>query len=59
MDTIKVKPWGEGQGDHVVINAEDFNPDIHAPLEAAEKPAEDAEKPKQRGKRAAAEKPAE
>lgn len=33
MSTMKVKPWGEGQGDHVVINAEDFNPEIHLPFE--------------------------
>lgn len=29
MDTIKVKPWGKDQGDYVVINAEDFNPEKH------------------------------
>lgn len=36
MKTIKVKPWGEGQGDHVLINEEDFNPEFHALLDAAE-----------------------
>ena len=29
MDTIRVKPWGKGQGDHVTINAEDYDPAIH------------------------------
>ena len=29
MAVMKVKPWGKGQGDHVLINAEDFNPKIH------------------------------
>lgn len=28
-ETIKVKPWGEGQGDHVVINKYDFDPEKH------------------------------
>lgn len=32
-DTIRVKPWGEGQGEFVEINAEDFNPDIHTALD--------------------------
>lgn len=29
MKTINVKPWGEDQGDFVVINEEDFDPDKH------------------------------
>lgn len=29
MDTIKVKPWHPSQGDHVVINAADFDPAVH------------------------------
>ena len=33
METIKVKPWGEGQGDYVVINAEDFDQEQHEKLE--------------------------
>lgn len=28
-ETIKVMPWGEGQGDYVEINAEDFDPAKH------------------------------
>jgi len=32
--TVKVKPWGEGQGDYVEINVEDFNPEIHDKYEA-------------------------
>lgn len=30
METIKVKPWGEGQGEFVLINAEDFDEAVHA-----------------------------
>lgn len=37
MKLIKVKPWGEGQGDFVHINEEDFNPDFHELLDEAEK----------------------
>lgn len=33
MAVIKVQPWGEGQGDHVLIEEEDFNPDFHKLLE--------------------------
>lgn len=33
VKTIKVKPWGEGQGDHVTINESDFNPDFHVLLD--------------------------
>lgn len=29
MKTIKVNPWGKGQGDFVLINEEDFDPDFH------------------------------
>lgn len=29
MKTIKVMPWGEDQGEFVLINEEDFNPDVH------------------------------
>lgn len=36
MNTIRVKPWGEGQGDFVLINAEDFNPECHVRLDAAD-----------------------
>ena len=28
-ETIKVKPWGEGQGEFVVINKDDFDPEKH------------------------------
>lgn len=33
METIKVKPWGKDQGDFVVINKEDFDPDVHELLD--------------------------
>jgi len=50
MGAIKVKPWGNGQGDHVLINEEDFNREFHVRLdEKAE-----SEKPK-RGTRAKSE----
>jgi len=34
METIKVKPWGEDQGDFVLINAEDFNDAVHVRFDA-------------------------
>jgi hypothetical protein len=33
VDTIKVKPWGKDQGDYVVINASDFDPEKHELLD--------------------------
>lgn len=38
MKTLKVKPWGEGQGDHVLIDAQTFDPELHTLLD--EVPAE-------------------
>lgn len=29
IPTIKVQPWGEGQGEFVEINADDFDPSFH------------------------------
>lgn len=29
MPVIKVKPWGEGQGEFVLIEEEDFNEEVH------------------------------
>lgn len=37
---MQVKPWGEGQGDFVEINVEDFDPAKHEPINAADKPEE-------------------
>ena len=37
--TMRVMPWGQGQGDFVEINVEDFNPDVHTPFDVADKPA--------------------
>lgn len=34
METIKVKPWGEDQGDFVLINAEDFDDAVHSRFDA-------------------------
>lgn len=36
VPTIKVKPWGDDQGDFVVINEEDFDESVHKKLSAAE-----------------------
>jgi hypothetical protein len=47
MDTIKVKPWHASQGDHVVINAEDFDAEKHQRLDVEDKPrAKPGPKPK-------------
>jgi hypothetical protein len=35
METIKVKPWGEGQGDFVLLNAADFVEGQHELYEPA------------------------
>ncbi len=29
MRTMKVKPWGKDQGDHVIINEDDYDPKVH------------------------------
>jgi hypothetical protein len=34
--TIKVKPWGADQGDHVLINESDFDPKVHERVDDAE-----------------------
>ena len=36
MKTIQVKTWGKDQGDFVLINEEDFDPDFHELLDAAD-----------------------
>lgn len=36
METIKVKPWGKGQGEFVIINKEDFDADKHEPMDQEE-----------------------
>lgn len=33
METIKVKPWGKDQGDFVIINKSDFDPELHELLD--------------------------
>lgn len=42
MSTIKVKPWGKDQGDHVLIDAADFDPKVHKLVEGEETPAAEA-----------------
>lgn len=34
IETMRVKPWGTGQGDHVTINVCDFDPATHTALDA-------------------------
>lgn len=36
MDIMKVKPWGQGQGDYVLLNVSDFDPAFHVPMDAEE-----------------------
>lgn len=57
MQTMKVKPWSDDQGDHVVINAEDFDPAVHEPLEATgpNDPVNAGGAPRGRKKKSAAE----
>lgn len=43
MDTIKVKPWGDDQGDFVLINESDYSQELHKLFE------ENQEAPKKRG----------
>lgn len=46
MDTVKVKPWGQGQGEFVIINASDLT-DTHELFEtASEAETEGAEAPR-------------
>lgn len=33
METIKVKPWGKDQGEYVLIDAADFDPEKHQKLD--------------------------
>lgn len=34
IETVKVKPWSDDQGDYVLINKDDFNPELHELLDA-------------------------
>ena len=45
MAVMKVKPWGKGQGDHVLIDEADFNPKFHKKF-AAKKAKKKAAKKK-------------
>lgn len=40
MKTIKVMPWGEDQGDFVLINEEDFDADVHKRYDEGAKKAD-------------------
>jgi len=37
IKTLRVKPWGEGQGEFVEINADDFDPQTHCLCEPVDK----------------------
>lgn len=45
MPVIQVQPWGEGQGDYVLIEESDFNPEFHKLL-GDNSPSGDDLKPK-------------
>lgn len=49
MALLKVKPWGEGQGEYVLIEEEDFNEEVHTLHES------EAEQPKRQRRRRNAE----
>lgn len=40
--TMRVKPWGEDQGEFVVINEADFDPAVHTAFDAADKQGDDS-----------------
>lgn len=46
MSLIKVKPWGKDQGEYVLINEEDFNAEVHEPLDAPTEKAKPGRKAK-------------
>jgi len=39
MPTIKVVPWSDDQGDYVLINEEDFDPEVHTAFAPGTAPA--------------------
>lgn len=55
IETINVKPWGQGQGDFVVINKADFDPELHEAFEPDSQQAEQPASPAKRGRKAKAE----
>ncbi|QAZ45948.1 hypothetical protein [Mesorhizobium sp. Pch-S] len=40
MKTIKVQPWGEDQGEYVLINEEDFDAKFHEPFDEGAQPTD-------------------
>lgn len=34
IETMRVKPWGKGQGEYVTINKSDFDPKVHEAYDA-------------------------
>jgi hypothetical protein len=43
MAVIKVKPWGEGQGDHVLIDEQDFIEGFHEKIGQRGRPPKEEE----------------
>jgi hypothetical protein len=37
IETLKVEPWHTSQGDHVIINKSDFDPDKHTLINQPDK----------------------
>lgn len=44
MKVIKVMPWSEDQGDHVLIEEQDFNPEFHKPFKEGAHKSEPAKR---------------
>lgn len=44
LETIKVKPWGDDQGDFVIINKDDFDDAKHKLYEESPKKKKQVEK---------------
>lgn len=55
MEILKVMPWGKDQGDHVLIDAKDFDPQKHTiyqpPAPAEEEKPKSSKKHKEEGEK--------
>lgn len=43
MRVLKCKPWGEDQGDHVLVAECDFDPEIHELVDPSDAPAHEGD----------------
>lgn len=50
MSVIKVKPWGKGQGEYVIIEEADFNESAHSLYSPEPEPAPEKQGKKAKGK---------